>query len=526
MNVSSVSVESHSDYQPMLDAVRTQFAQVRGPLFTTNIDGSALWSAWLGGLPEAERQHHNCNACRRFVEQYGGLVTIDDAGETTTAMIGRSAGIYAEAFDRVRDLVGRARITGVFVSSAPVWGLPSNRDRKHGCVWQHMHVVPPDVMRWRGAVLDAGQRAAELAQDYQTLCRALAEFKVENVRQALAIAEGDTLYRSEKVAGRLRWLVDLYEKRADRRHRDNLTWLAIATAPAGFCHVRSSVVGSLLEELEDGRPFAEVKRAFDAKMHPLQYQRPTAPPSAGNIKQADEIIARLGSAGSLQRRFARLDDVRALWIPPAKKEPKLAGVFGHLLASPAASTVAASGPRVTWAKFAATILPSAEAIAVRAPEHGNYTAFVTASNHDAPPLIQWDSEDVRNPVSWYTYSNGSPASKWGLRGGAYVTVTAVAAMPNMWQDGFAHHGAGVLLILDGCRDVNGSQSGCLFPELLKSEYHSIRATIEAHSRSMRLEGAAEAGACGVTVRAGSPTPVMVRVTSRGTVTDYTIDRWD
>ena len=41
------------------------------------------------------------------------------------------------------------------------------------------------------------------------------------------------------------------------------------------------------------------------------------------------------------------------------------------------------------------------------------SAFLTAVNADAPPL-QWDSPAARNPVSWYCYHGGAPASQFGV----------------------------------------------------------------------------------------------------------------
>ena len=88
-----------------------------------------------------------------------------------------------------------------------------------------------------------------------------------------------------------RRLLALHEARASKRGpaADNLTWLAVATAPAGFCHVRSSMIGTLLEDVAAGMPFDAIKQRFDAKMHPLQYQRPTAMPSVPSINPSGSL---------------------------------------------------------------------------------------------------------------------------------------------------------------------------------------------------------------------------------------------
>jgi len=528
-----VRICSHDDYPSMLAGVAKAVAGLTGPLFTTDVDPASLWRAWLAGLPESERQPHTCHACRQFIERFGGLVSFTEDG-TPASLFNDEAlvkhGMYASSFWAVATLAQRGRVNGVFVSAEKQWGTESTRDKKRiGHTWHHLHATPPAHLVHRRVTQTAGQRAAELREDHGTLLRALADFKIENVRQALSLAESEALYRSEKVAGRLRWLLNLHEEReAHKGSFSNHAWLAVATAPAGFCHVRSSVVGSLLEDLEAGKPFAEVKRAFDAKMHPLQYQRPTAPPSVGNIKQAEAIVAKLGVEASLRRRYAKLDEVKALWKPAPKKElVNAGGVFAHLVPAPGGmAPLSAKGPVMTWEKFARTVLPGAESIQALVPMTGSFHALVTASDPDAPAILQWDRDGARNPVSWYTYAGVRYASQWNLSAGTWVDVPAICLMPNQWQDGFEHHGKGIIAILDGCRDTQPAGL-CLFPELLKSEFHSIRSTIEAHSRTRKIEGYQEASACGLAVRAGGDRgELRVRVLSRGTVTEYGIDRWD
>jgi hypothetical protein len=310
--------------------------------------------------------------------------------------------------------------------------------------------------------------------------------------------------------------------------RAGVTWLAVATAPAGFAHVRSTVVGTLLQDIAAGLPIADVARKFRDKMDPRKYQRPTAAPTAGNVRQAEDLVAGLGLAPALRRRYARLEDVRdhAMWLPRASKSVP-PGVFGHLLWR-VPERREGIGSRLTWSKFVRVVLENADKIDLVVPASGPFHALTTAADPTAPPLLQWDREDARNPVSWYTYPRPTPAAKWGLHANVGTTpVTAIVPMPNMWQAGFERHGAGVVLVLHGCRD-SGHQSSAIFPEHVRGDLHSVRSTIEAFSRSTNLEGQAEATACGLAIRAGGVDmqPIRLRVTTGDIVTEYEIDRWD
>lgn len=156
----------------------------------------------------------------------------------------------------------------------------------------------------------------------------------------------------------------------------------------------------------------------------------------------------------------------------------------------------------------------------------SFAALVTAVHADAPPILQWDHDDERNPVSWYFYHNGSLAGAWGLEAGTFCNVTGICLKPSMWGSRpAANHGDGLFIILDGARDSR-NESLSLFPETLKTELHGIRATIEAHSHARKLEGQEESSACGLGLSKGQSWSVVLRVTSSMGKVDYRLDRWD
>lgn len=514
-------------------------------------DAGDLFEVYLTHIAPERRQHYTCNACRHFVRRFGSLVHIGPDGRQVPLLWDpeAEAGELTEAVRAMARVVASAPVTGVLICDERAWGTPtspktgdklSNSPWQDSGEWTHFalhdaHVTRPPLGK------TCGQRAAELREDYGVLQRSLADFDEGVVAQAVTLLEQDALYRSEKVLGIAQWLAGLHRDRKvarGPRERDNLVWLAVATAPAGFAHARNTMIGTLLEDLAAGLAFEEVRRRFAAKMHPLQYQRPQVPPRAGNIAQAERLVAQLKTAGALERRFARLEDVTALWRPQAPAQPAQAtpgAVFGHIAprgSAPAAAPVRSGVQTMTWDKFERTVLPTAERIELRVPTGpASFAALVTAARPEAPPILQWDSEEHRCPVSWYLYSGGTHASRWGLRADAWVPVTAVARGPHQWRDpdAFAHHGKRAILILEGCHDTTHLRSGGFFPENLRSEYHGVRATLEAYALSARIAGRDEATACGLWLESGQGRGQWghrLRVHSRGVVSDFVLDRWD
>lgn len=520
---------SDPDYAAFRGRVQRRFlANIRDgaePLFETDV--ADIWTEYLMGFAPELRRHHACSACKNFLRRYGSLVTIDEQGRTTSAMWDPSDADeeYEQSITTLSRLVRRAKVTGVFLASEEEWGRSTTGP------WCHFSLTPPVKSLWKPSPIEtARQRMAVRREDFGQVSRALAEFSAKTLSQAMTILDSELLYRAEHVRGPAKWLADLATSIAENPgHRDNLVWRAIARAPSGFCHPRTSMIGTLLEDLESGMAFDDVSRRFAAKMHPLQYQRPQAAPSAGSIAVAEKLVADLGLAPSLERRYARLEEVVPLWTPAAKRAPVDFSVFGHLVPKDAVTAKPLSLPSqtMTWEKFARVVLPEAAEIEVFAASHGNYAALVTATHPDAPPILQWDSLERRNPVSWYVYSGGSQASRWNLRPG-WVRCNAVTMQPSMWHGGCAHQGSGVVFLLEGARDsAHETASIALFPEILKSELHGIRAVIEAHSRSARITGYAESSACGLKFTKSAPAVVRVRVTTlAGDALEYSIDRWD
>lgn len=516
---------SDAEYHAYLERVKARFiANVgNGPVFTVQTDD--MWDMYLDSFQGQYRQHHNCHACKNFIQRFGNLVTIDEHGNVTSAIwhTDDAPPHYLVAVGDMARRVRNAKITGVFYSSDKVWGQPKTGQ------WRHLSVTPPKAMLHTDRLLDAHQAMAAKRHDFETLERALISFSEEQLKVAMQIVSSDALYRNEKVKGVVDFLFNLKMaiNTAPVHKRRAGLWLSVASAPVGYCHPRSSMVGTLLEDIEAGLPFEDIKRKFAAKMHPLKYQRPQAAPKAGNIAAAEQVVERLGIAPSLQRRFAMVEDLATVWTPrtsAAEINATKLGVFGHIEAKKEPPQHRPMGGiaanTMTWVKFRDTVLPEAIEIRVSVPMTGNFIGMTTAVDPDAPPILQWDHPDQRYPVGWYVYSGGSRAMQWGLTVG-FHRVTALTLNPAHAHGRPAeNHKPGLVAIIEGAEDRQ-SPSMCIFPETLKSELHSIRSTIEAYSKAGRLQSCKGDSACGL-----YGPEFIFEVRTRSIVNLYKIDRWD
>jgi hypothetical protein len=514
--VTSAHDHAH-DYSALLVKVRESFDAHSGPLFKTDAEG--LYELYLDTLPQ-ERQTHTCHTCARFIRTYGALATVNDDG-TLRAAMWTALGVpefYAEAFAKLRACVEKARIVAPFLSKERLWGMPVTGE------WSHPAVVPADGIVYRERALTAGQAMAGKRENFGAIARALADFKPSALDQLIRLFDAEALHRAERFSGPLKWLRALYDRPKGRKG-ENLLWRAVATAPEGFCHPRTSVAAPLLDAIEAGLPFEAIKAKFDEMTHGLRYQRPQSAPTAGNIKAAEALVEKLGIKRSLERRFARLDEVPTIWLPHVPVEqPNGNGVFGHLTAKGREPAPAVQLPTatMTWEKFARTVLLNAERLEAIAPTHGNYRALLTAQHEDAPLIFKWG-----NPISGYVYNNGSDAARWGLIGGRWTPVVAIVNDPSEHEGEEAKYleGDRLLLVFEGAHDSARGQGNALFPECLRGDLFAVRSTIEAYSRRAVIGDAEGQLASGLDLSKATAN-CAIRAFVAGSWNAYRIDRWD
>ena len=536
---SKVTDRPGDGYDELLVYIRNSFEifaqDPNEPLFTTDV--TDLYEEFLNHLPDDARQHYNCRACRNFVNRYGGLVKIDSHGMLSPVMWKLLTDVpefFRPAIFAMRDVVVHAKVTGIFVTDEKRLGVPKTGE------WSHMAVDVPASRRLLKRYQDPNKIAAEHNENARMLKSAILKYKVSTIESAVNMLRSGSLFRSEKVLPNAEWLLEVAKSPAHKQDSkyvstkfSNIIHLKAATAPSGFCHISSGMLGTLIDDIGEGYDFDFIKNRFNEKMDPLRYQRPQAAPSAGNVLRAEKIFEELGLKDSLKRRFARIDEIQTIWKPQNRTPNEVSsGIFANVKTKQSLEkpTITPRMPYITmtWEKFNRTVLPTAKKIEYLVPMSNNsYGAMVTAEDPDAKPIILWDKEEARNPFSWYMYARGSYASSWNLKEGTHVNVAGIALQPNLWQPGYEHLGKGVFLILEGCRDTKNGSLG-LFPEILRGELREVRSTIEAFSRSGKIDGTEEASACGLIIQESTRTwgSIRLRVTTDVGISMYTLDRWD
>ncbi|MCP4569024.1 MAG: hypothetical protein GY841_15730 [FCB group bacterium] len=260
-------------------------------------------------------------------------------------------------------------------------------------------------------------------------------------------------------------------------------------------------------------------------MNDILTEKQTGGPSDGSIEQAEKIVSQMDLRRSLERRFARFEEVPKIWVPQENKGAKsTGGVFGHLKAQGKQAHTEAPEKRCTWKWFAKEVLPEAIGIDVELCHYfrSNFSALVTSAHDDSPCIFQW-----KNNFSHYLYHGGSTPDDWNLHENT-AKVTGISLPVHKWEGAIynGNNSDSVLLILEGCRDLR-SNSLAIFPGTLIPELRTVRKVIESYSRSKKIEGDEQATACGLMISQSSQNAgTKLIVTTKTGVAIFSIDLWE
>lgn len=508
---------------------------------------------YLGALTEEERPYHTCSCCASFMKHYAGLVSIDAKGKTQSVLWDSETfpqdNYYFTLVERMQEVIESGRVIGTFQSSYETWG-----DFVKGG-FEHFGVISPVDLRFRRRDITAGQRQAEQREAFIRMSKGFATdlYGMPNLTKLMRLVEADVLPGDEIIKGATNWLMETAQERTqaqNNRVKDNLLWRAIASASEGWTR-KKTMTGTVLQDLLDGLSFDDIKAKFKAKTQADVYRRPVAPPKDGAIEAAEKLFETLGIQTSVRRRVAYLSDIPEsgiIWherdAVRANAEPAK-GIFGHLK-QPSPVDVAKEDMQLppltmSWNKFMTDVFSKSQDFEFYVPNtHDFFGGLTTQAVEDALPILMYDFEDARNPISAYQRSNkhpfngtlvGTRPQDWNLTPGAYVQVQAIIKGPHQFGEAkFPQLGEQLFFILQGGYDtmIEQNQQGiALFPALMRTELHAVSSVIEAFSNKGRFEGDYKQQAIGVSISRGNATyPRRLRVQTAYGARVIIIDRWE
>lgn len=403
-------------------------------------DGYATADHYLASFPEGSNPiykthtEHDCSCCKQFIRNLGNVVAVIDGKIETIWSIKGAEYPYNKVAADMDAYVQNQAITGVFRTSERSYGAEESKQLLEGGSvkrWNHFHGKVADRHFSKQPDKDRG--------DYSTTAavfkRGLEELSFDSLQMVVDLIAEKALYRGEEHLPAIKAFEKLqkaYAKVPTGHLRGVFIW---ANAGAPGARFRNTVIGTLIQDLSEGKDMEKAVKSFEDKVAPANYKRPTALVTPGMVKQAMKTIEALGYEPSLERRMARISDVsvnNVLWVDNTVKSQMKGGLGDLLMASITAKPVKdLKAEEISIDEFMSKVMPSATAIEmlVQNRHAGNFMTLTAPVNEQAAGIFKWG-----NNFAWSYAGNITDSVKElvAARGGR---VDGVLRFSHSWNYG-------------------------------------------------------------------------------------------
>ena len=390
-------------------AVQARFEKLKQrQLYKTMPNKDTLWETYLSSFPPGtnpiykERAEHDCQACKHFIRDLGGAVAIIDNKLQSIWDI-KIDSFYQTVADEMSQLVRSAPIDNILLRTHAVVGVDKNHQQMPDGriqVWEHLYAVLPNEYVVKKD--EIGPKRSESTAMHGVTLRGLSEITNESIDTVLELIAQNSLYRGEEHASILKAFYKL-KKQFDKAcatpgAKDLFVWSNI-TQGAG--RIRNTVIGTLLTDLSEGKELDDAVKAFESKVAPTNYKRPTALVTKAMIEKAKETVEELGLTSALHRRYAMLSDIsinNILFADRNAKKLMKDNVFDQLADDTAVEVKSLDKvEEVPISDFLEKVLPKATSLEVMAENRhlGNLVSLIAPEIPEAKLLFKWG-----NGFSW------------------------------------------------------------------------------------------------------------------------------
>lgn len=393
-------------------AVAKQFERMQQhQLFVVDADKAQMWVLYLNSFKDGTnpiyrvRTDHDCSCCRNFIRDVGNVVAIID--NQMVSIWDVMVPEYQPVLDAMSRHVKAHSIVDLFFHYNRTVGTDKSFEEVvNGTpkTWNHFFVNVHSRFVMKKKDIPTKLNEARSARD--VFVRSLTEITDDAVETVLDLISQNSLYRGEEHKALLTEFKKSKTQYSQVQHTGKV--LVGWSGTGAVARIRNTVIGTLLQDLSEGKEIDIAVRAYESKVAPMNYKRPTALITKAMIEKAKETLAELGLTSALERRYATLKDITINNVLFANRNTKkeITGTIFDTL-TPTSSTKAANFDKVETVsidKFVTDILPRVDSIEIlmEGKFTGNLVSLIAPADATALPLFKWP-----NKFSW-TY-NGDVA---------------------------------------------------------------------------------------------------------------------
>lgn len=397
-------------FKDFRDAIQRQFASMEqsGTLVRMDVDKDLMWDTYLSSFPAGnnpifkERTEHDCQACKSFIRSTGNLAAIID-GQLVSIWDISIDGPYQVVTDAMSALVLSANIKNLFLTTEKRAGINCNQQMIESgeiLTWEHFYIELPSRVVVPGVIL--GSKLSEAKSTFDVFKRGLEEITEDAISTVLELIDQNSIYRGEEnrsAVNRFQIVKKVFDRLKTRDSRNIFCWEQSAATIPTVTRIRNTAIGTLLVDISTGIDLNHAVKAFESKVAPINYKRPTALITKGMIQKAEQKVEELGFTTALQRRFATTEDVtinNILFADRAAKQRM--NVFAELSnAVPENLKSLDKVDEVTIDTFINSILPRAESLELLLENSHirSMVSLIAPIDSEAKNMFKW-----HNNFSW------------------------------------------------------------------------------------------------------------------------------
>lgn len=305
------------DFKVIGKAVNIKSAQLsQHQLYRVDLERDELYyNVYLPSFPEGtnplyrERTEHDCNCCKAFIRNFGGVVAIIN-GERHTIWDVEVGGYYQEVADAMAAYVKSKAIVAPFLHRERRVGMEetislnyeTNQTERYNHFWFD---IPNKFVN-----PDPGTALSHADADHGVLKRSVEELDPVALELVLEWIKGDQIYRGTEYKQSVEALQRCQRELAGlsgQAYNDKM-W-TLATELGRFGRVRNNAMGTLLVDLTGGMDAEQAVKKFEAMVAPGNYKRSKTLATPKQIAEAKKFFVDNGYMESLERRHATLTDI-------------------------------------------------------------------------------------------------------------------------------------------------------------------------------------------------------------------------
>ena len=382
-------------------------------LFEVEVDKDEMWNLYLDSFQKQynkifrERREHDCSCCRHFIKDIGNTVVIKDNKVYTIWDFETNSEEYQPSINAMSKYIKSKTVSDIHVSKFKKIGTDKNFEQtSDGKVteWQHFYLELPDKF-----VDKSGKSEGDIKGGFRdtrnVFKRSLDEIIEESLLTVLELISQNSLYKGEEWKAVLTEFLKYkkaYDKLKTTKEKENYTWEQSVKVGGAIGRIKNHSIGVLLMNISEDMDLDLAIKKYEAIVAPSSYKRPKAIFTKKMLEDAKKTLQDLDYLDSLDRRYARLDDITVNNILFSNKDSakRISGtdVFAEMGSSlPVNPKKFSKVEEVSIEDFINNVVPTAKELEVflENKHASNMVSLIAPENKDSKTMFKWD-----NGFSW------------------------------------------------------------------------------------------------------------------------------